>query len=120
MTSVVLFRHQGVHAAAPASQVVRLDAQQHAHEIAPAILLWPGEPEKRERLLVFRGAHASFALWCEAVNLHELDESNLRSLPVLLREILCDMPHVVGAAWVRESMFWLVDLSRFSGRGSSK
>ena len=64
------------------------------------------------RLLLFRCAECTRSLWCSHVNLHELDEAQLRPLPLLLREILRDMPHVVGAAWVDETMYWLVDLSR--------
>jgi hypothetical protein len=116
MTRVVLFEHQGVRTAVPASQVLRLSAEGHDAQDALTVALWPGACKSKGRLLVFRGADFDLALWGECVNIHELEQESLRALPRVLRELLCDMPYVVGAAWIKDNMFWLVDLSRFSAR----
>ena len=116
MTRVVLFQHHGMHGAVPAAQIVRLGTEKDADPVALATRLWPGEPPEDGQLLLFRCAECTRSLWCRHVNLHELDEAPTRPLPGLLREILHDMPHVVGAAWIDETMYWLVDLSRLVAR----
>lgn len=113
MTQVVLFTHDDVKCALPATQVVR------AAPIgdAPSIQLWKrtsGDAVQGRALLV-ETRLGTRRIESSETRVAQLDEATIAALPELLTRSM-DLPHVVGIASAGDAVVWLVDLGRWEER----